>query len=80
VASFWVGVRLRERVRPVEQEDSNLLVPLVAHIYGSVNTIGWILPPNLSRRDLEAMAVARITVFNDKGITAEHTATRGNGS
>ena len=57
-----VGVilRLRHRVRAVEQEDRDLLVGLLADVHRAMNALGWLFPLDLSRRDLNALALASI--------------------
>jgi len=54
--------RLRHCVWAVEQEHRNLLVGLLADIYSPMNTVAWLLPVNLSPRNLDAMALFSIPV------------------
>jgi len=56
--------RLRHRVRSVEQEDRNLLVGLLADIQRPMNTGTRLVPLNLTGRDLNALALASVAVFD----------------
>jgi hypothetical protein len=67
-----LDTRLWNRVRAVEQEDCDLFVSLLADIRGAVNALGWLLPLDLSRRNLDAMALSSIAVLDQKHIPAQH--------
>jgi hypothetical protein len=60
--------RLHHCVWAVEQENRDLFVGLRADIYSPMNTVGWLLPLDLSRRDLNALALAAVTVLNGEEI------------
>jgi hypothetical protein len=62
---------LRHRIWPAEQEDGDLLVRLLPHVYGAVNALGGLLPFHLSRRDLDAMALAAIAILDQENIPTE---------
>ena len=63
--------RLRHGVRAVEQEDRDLFVGLLADVHSAVNSVGWLLPVNLFRRDLNALALAAVTVLNGEEIASQ---------
>jgi hypothetical protein len=48
----------------VEQEDRNRLIGLPANIHGPVNTVGWLFPVNLPRRNLAPKALSSIPVLD----------------
>jgi hypothetical protein len=64
--------RLGHRVRALEQEDRDLFVGLLADIYSPMNTVRWLLPVNLSRRNLDATALSSIPVLDQEHIPAQH--------
>jgi len=63
--------RLRHCVRAVEQEDCNLLVGLLTDIHRPMNTGARLFPLDLSRRDLNALALAAVTVLNGEEIASQ---------
>jgi hypothetical protein len=63
---------LRHGIGAVEQEDRNLLVGLPADIHSAVNALGWLLPIDLSRRNLDAMALSSVAVLDQKRIPAQY--------
>lgn len=65
-------VRLRYRVGTVEQEDGYLLIGLFSNIHCTVKPLGRLLPFNLPRRDLDAMALASIAKLHQQDIAAHH--------
>ena len=70
VASFPRGAditafaRLRHCVRLVEQENRNLLIVQLADIHRPMHAGARLLPLNLPRRDLDALALASVAVFD----------------
>jgi hypothetical protein len=63
---------LRDGIWAVEQEDSDLLVRLLADIHSPMNAGTRLLPLDLSRRDLDALALTSIPVFNREEIASHH--------
>jgi hypothetical protein len=63
--------RLRYCVWAVEQEDCNLLVGLLTDIHRPMNTGARLFPLDLSRRDLNALALAAVTVLNGEEIASQ---------
>jgi hypothetical protein len=62
---------LRHGVWPVEQEDGDLLVRLLAHVHGAVKALRRLLPSHLSRRDLDAMALAAIAILDQEDVATQ---------
>jgi hypothetical protein len=63
---------LRLCVRKVKHEDSNLLIRLVTNIHRMMDTLSRLLPVYLSRRNLDALVLASVTVFNREHVTTQH--------
>ena len=63
--------RLRHCVWAVEPEDCNLLVGLLTDIHRPMNTGARLFPLDLSRRDLNALALAAVTVLNGEEIASQ---------
>lgn len=63
--------RLRHCVWAVEQEDCNLLVGQLTDIHRPMNTGARFFPLDLSRRDLNALPLAAVTVLNGEEITSQ---------
>ena len=64
--------RLRHRVWSVEQENRDLLLGLLPDIHRSMNTGTRHFPVHLSRRDLDALALTFVAVFNRDEIASQH--------
>jgi hypothetical protein len=64
--------RLRNRVWAVKQEGGHLLVWVLPSVDSAVDALGWLLPFDLSRRDLNALALASVTILNGEHITTQH--------
>jgi hypothetical protein len=62
---------LRYSVWTVEQEDSDLLIRLASDVHCTMNSLGWIFPLDLTRRDFDALALPSITVLNREEIAAQ---------
>jgi hypothetical protein len=56
--------RLGHGIGAVEQEDRDLFVGLLADIHRSVYALAWLLPVNLSRRDLNSQAFTAVAILN----------------
>jgi hypothetical protein len=70
--SYWLSfIRLRHHAGTVEKEDSYLLVGLPTNIYTTVNVLRRLVPIDLPWRDLEALALTTIAVFDGKGIAVQ---------
>ena len=63
--------RLRHRVWMVEEEDRDLLVGLRPDIHRPMNTGARFFPIDLSGCDLNAVALAAVTVLNGEGIASQ---------
>ena len=63
--------RLRLGIWTVEKENRNLLIRTLSDIHRSMNAGARLLPLDLSRSDLNALAVASITVLNREGIASQ---------
>jgi hypothetical protein len=66
---------LRNRTRTVEQKDGDLLVG-VADIDTLVKEIERLIPVHLPRRDIEAPALAAVTVLRARASPRRTTVTR----
>jgi hypothetical protein len=56
----------------VEKEDGHFLVGLCPNVDPAVDSIGGLVPVDLSRRDREALPLPLIAVVEGQGITAQH--------
>jgi hypothetical protein len=63
---------LRYRVGAVEEEDGDLLVRLIAHIYRTVNALRRLLPLYLSGPDFDAMTLASITILYQESVSSQY--------
>jgi len=56
--------RLRLGIWTVEKENRDLLIRTLPDIHRSMNTGARLLPLDLTRRDLDALALASVAVFD----------------
>ena len=55
-----------------QQEDSDLLIGLLANVHGSVNVSARFFPFDLPRRDLDALALAAVVVLNREKFASQN--------
>jgi len=55
----------------VQEEDCNLFVRLLANIHSAVNAASRLVPAHLPRRNLQAMTLTSVAVFDSEGITGQ---------
>src|SRR5271155_1035324 len=72
--------RLRLGIWTVEKENRDLLIRTLPDIHRSMNAGARLLPLDLTRRDLDALALASVAVFDDRTSPLSTTATGWNGS